>query len=142
MPGRALMQVPGTGGVDDLDLRHVPAKPRSHYWSAKRALDAGLSGLAAVALRNTLEAAAAHHGIKQGALFERIDALANVGLITKQFKDVFHRVRMIGNAGAHDSDEQVDEQTARKALLFTTQVLRNLFEIPAELAEVAPEDEE
>jgi hypothetical protein len=33
----------------------------------------------------------------------------------------------------HATDEKVDEQTARRALRFTTQVLRNLFEIPAEL---------
>jgi len=36
----------------------------------------------------------------------------------------------------------VDEKTARRALQFTTQVLRNLFEIPAELAPHSePEDE-
>lgn len=40
--------------------------------------------------------------------------------------------RVLEAVGAHAS--HVDEKTARRALQFTTQVLRNLFEIPPELA--------
>ena len=48
--------------------------------------------------------------------------------------------RVLEAVGAHAS--HVDEKTARRALQFTTQVLRNLFEIPAELAPRSePEDE-
>lgn len=49
-------------------------------------------------------------------------------------------IRRLGNLGAHATDERVDEASARRALRFTTQVLKNLFEIPGELA--APEPEE
>jgi hypothetical protein len=41
-------------------------------------------------------------------------------------------IRVLEAVGAHAS--HVDEKTARRALQFTTQVLRNLFEIPPELA--------
>jgi hypothetical protein len=40
--------------------------------------------------------------------------------------------RVLEAVGAHASD--VDEKTARRALQFTTQVLRNVFEIPPEPA--------
>lgn len=51
------------------------------------------------------------------------------------------RIRKLGNIGAHAGDEDVDEDSARQALRFTTQVLRNLFEIPAELGITYPGDE-
>ena len=49
-------------------------------------------------------------------------------------------IRVLEAVGEHAS--HVDEKTARRALQFTTQVLRNLFEIPAErAARSEPEDE-
>jgi hypothetical protein len=41
-------------------------------------------------------------------------------------------IRVLEAVGAHAS--HVDEKTARRGLQFTTQVLRNVFEIPAEPA--------
>jgi hypothetical protein len=38
-------------------------------------------------------------------------------------------IRVLEAVGAHAS--HVDKKTARRALQFTTQVLRNLFEIPS-----------
>lgn len=35
--------------------------------------------------------------------------------------------------GAHASDARIGQEAAERAMRFTTQVLRNLFEIPAEL---------
>jgi hypothetical protein len=57
--------------------------------------------------------------------------------LRKYYEDA---TRVLEAVGAHAS--HVDEKTARRALQFTTQVLRNLFEIPAELAPRSePEDE-
>jgi mannose/cellobiose epimerase-like protein (N-acyl-D-glucosamine 2-epimerase family) len=41
-------------------------------------------------------------------------------------------IRVLEAVGAHAS--HVDEKTARRALQFTTPILRNLFEIPTEPA--------
>jgi hypothetical protein len=50
-------------------------------------------------------------------------------------------IRVLEAVGTHAS--HVDEKTARRALQFTTQVLRNLFEIPAERATPSePESED
>ena len=57
--------------------------------------------------------------------------------LRKYYEDA---TRVLEAVGAHAS--HVDEKTARRALQFTTQVLRNLFEIPAEVtARSEPEDE-
>jgi len=57
--------------------------------------------------------------------------------LRKYYEDA---IRVLEAVGAHTS--QIDEKTARRPLQFTTQVLRNLFEIPPELAARSePEDE-
>jgi hypothetical protein len=120
-------------------VSQLPPDVDRYYAQAQRVLDAGVPDAAAVQLRKTLEAAAAHFEelkIKpKDTLVARIQKMIDAGLITKQFGEVLDRVRVVGNAGAHPSDEEVDEVNVRRALRFTTQVLRNLFEIPAELKE-------
>jgi hypothetical protein len=125
-------------------VNNVPQDVLDYYRGAIRVLDAGVPDAAAVQLRRTLEAAAAHFGIDSGPLIQRIKKLIEAGLITKDFGKVLDHVREVGNVGAHASDVRVDEETARRALRFTTAVLRNLFEIPAELAALeqpAPEQD-
>lgn len=121
---------------------HLPPDVARFYTDAQRVLDANVPDAAAVQLRKTLEAAAAHFAIDEGPLVERIEHLMQEGLITKQFGDVLDAVRKLGNVGAHASDVTVDEESAKMALRFTTQVLRNLFEIPEELNPTEPEESE
>ena len=49
--------------------------------------------------------------------------------VRKHYEDAIRVLEAVGGQAAH-----VDEKTARRALQYTTQVLRNVFEIPAELA--------
>jgi hypothetical protein len=123
-------------------VEHLPDDVRKYYNDAIRVLDAGVPDAAAVQLRRTLEAAAAHHEVKSGPLVQRIKKLIDAGKITSEFGDVLDHIRVVGNVGAHAGDTVVDEVTARRALRFTTQVLRNLFEIPAELKAIAPNKNE
>lgn len=120
----------------EVDVRHLPENVEHYYREAIRALDAGSPESAAVQLRRTLEAAAAHFGMSQSNLLNRVRGLIAEGLVTKQFGQVLHHVRKLGNLGAHATDERIGEHEARQALRFTTQVLRNLFEIPTELRAV------
>lgn len=131
-PPKVRSSVPGEEG-GGVDVEHLPNDVEDYYSQARRALDADLPDAAAVALRRTLEAAASHFEHDEKVLVQRIEGLISDGLITKQFGDVLHQVRKIGNIGAHASDERVTEETARQVLGFTTQILRNLFEIPAAL---------
>jgi hypothetical protein len=119
--------------ASEVQVEHLPPDVDGYHRAAIRVLEAGVPDAAAVELRRTLEAAAAHFEIEERTLVRSVQKLIDAGLITKGFGDVLHHIRQVGNIGAHASDEHVDEETARRALRFTTQVLRNLFEVPAEL---------
>jgi hypothetical protein len=133
-----LKQFPEAGA--EVNVAHLPPDVEGNYRDAIRVLEAGVPGAAAVQLRRTLEAAASHYGVTSGPLVQRIEKLIEAGNITTQFGDVLHHIRDVGNVGAHATDVNVDEETARRALRFTTQILRNLFEIPAELSAIAPDE--
>jgi uncharacterized protein (DUF2267 family) len=62
-------------------------------------------------------------GVPQACVHDR---RAGARWRTKYYEDV---IRVLEAVGAHAS--HVDKKTARRALQFTTQVLRNLFEIPS-----------
>jgi len=123
-------------------VSHLPEDVERYFSDAQRVIDAGVPDAAAVQLRRTLEAAAAHKGIKERTLVKSVQALIQGGFITQDFSRVLHHVRKVGNQGAHYTDESLDESEVQRALRFTTQVLRNLFEVPGELAELSPPNEE
>lgn len=126
---------PAGVGVD-----HLPEDVKNYLVGAVKVLDAGVPDAAAVQLRRTLEAAAAHFDVRERTLVKSIEKLIELNLITSQFGLVLNHVRKVGNIGAHASDEAVDDDEARRVLRFTLAVVRNLFEIPAELAAL-PQDE-
>lgn len=90
-----LFETEGQGGVlvlgeypepeAEARVPHLPDDVERYYRHAIRVLEAGVPEAAAVQLRKTLEAAAAHHGIKTGALVQRIQELIKKGLITPDF---------------------------------------------------------
>ncbi|MFC9619817.1 DUF4145 domain-containing protein [Streptomyces sp. NPDC056930] len=121
----------GPDGAVSID--HLPEDVERYYSDAIRVLGVGVPDAAAVQLRRTLEAAAAHFSIKEKVLMRSIEKLISDGHVTQSFGPVLHHIRAIGNVGAHASDERVDHEAAQRALRFTTQLLRNLFEVPGEL---------
>lgn len=122
-------------------VEHLPPDVAEYFDGAIRVLRAGVPAASAVQLRRTLEAAAAHHGFSTGTLVKRIKSMIEAGLVTASFGDVLHHVRTIGNQGAHATDEQLSEDQVQQALKFTIQLLRNVFEVPAELAALTQDQE-
>ncbi|GFG77917.1 DUF4145 domain-containing protein [Mycobacterium paragordonae] len=122
-------------------IRHLPEDVDRYFNDARRVLDAGVPDAAAVQLRRTLEAAAAHFEVQGRNLVGRIRSLIEQGFVTRQFGEALHDIRMVGNLGAHATDQRVDEAAAQRVMNFTTLLLRNLFEVPGELLAAAPEAE-
>jgi Domain of unknown function (DUF4145) len=118
---------------------HLPEDVATFLSGSIRVLDAGVPDGAAVQLRKTLEAAAAHRGIKERTLVASIEKLIEEGMITRDFGKAVHHIRKIGNIGAHYTDERLDRTEAERALKFTVEVLRNLFEVPGELEQIQAE---
>jgi hypothetical protein len=123
-------------------VEHLPDDVSRYFADAQRVMAAGVPDAAAVQLRRTLEAAAAHKGIRERNLMSSIREMINQQLVTKDFEGLLHHVRKIGNIGAHYTDETLTNEEVERVLRFTTQILRNLFEVPGELdalkAEEAP----
>lgn len=147
-PNAVIRVFPEPDGVADSQIDHLPNDVEEYYQDAARVMEAGVPDAAAVQLRRTLEAAAAHfedadgNQIDNGPLVSRIERLIAAGFLTSQFGQALHHVRQVGNVGAHASDERIDSQQALLAYSFTTQTLRNLFEVPGELGAIAGEDEQ
>lgn len=120
-------------------IDHLPDDVQRFFDDALRVMDAGVPDAAAVQLRRTLEAAAAKKDIQKQRLVDAVQEMIKQGLVTKDFGEVLTHVRKLGNLGAHYSDEKLTEAEVQRALRFTTQVLRNLFEVPGELAQLQGE---
>lgn len=114
-------------------IEHLPEAVEEYFRNAMIVLAAGVPSAAAVELRRTLEAAAAHVGISNGRLVEQVQKLIDENLITRQFSGALDHVRKIGNAGAHHTDDRLSVEDVELAARFTEQLLRNLFEVPGEL---------
>lgn len=116
-------------------VRHLPENIASYLSSSVRVLQAGVPDAAAVQLRRTLEAAAAAKGVAdpKKPLVHSIQKLIENGHVTRDFAEALGHVRKVGNQGAHYTDEQLNSSDVERALLFTVQFLRNLFEVPGEL---------
>lgn len=123
--------VPNT--VNSTDVKHLPTDVAEYYNNALTVLNAGVPSSAAVELRRTLEAAAKHNDITVTPLVKAIEKMVEEGLVAKSFSSVLGHIRKIGNQGAYAADENLSENEVRVALNFTTQILRNLFEVPKEL---------
>lgn len=115
------------------EIAHLPEDVGGFFRDAAVVLGAGVPDAAAVQLRKTLEAAAAHKGIRERTLVQSIQKLIEGGAVTVDFSEVLHYVRKLGNLGAHYTDEKLTEDDVERALRFTAQLLRNLFEVPGEL---------
>jgi hypothetical protein len=115
---------------------HLPEDVAAYLSGAIRILDAGVPDGSAVQLRKTLEAAAAHRGIRERSLVSSIEKLVEEGMITRDFGKAVHHIRKVGNIGAHYTDERISQPEAEQALRFTVEVLRNLLEVPGELEKI------
>ncbi|WP_250791847.1 DUF4145 domain-containing protein [Micromonospora phytophila] len=127
-----MKQVPEDGNRAH-EIAHLPEDVEGFFRDAEVVLGAGVPDAAAVQLRKTLEAAAAHKGIRERTLVQSIQKLIEDGAVTVDFSEVLHYVRKLGNLGAHFTDEKLTEDDVQRALRFTAQLLRNLFEVPGEL---------
>jgi hypothetical protein len=120
-------------------VAHLPDDVDRYFSDAAKILRAGVPDAAAVQLRRTLEAAAAHYKIDERTLVKSIEKLIEQGHVTKSFGGALHHIRQVGNVGAHASDERLDDATVQRAFRFTAALLRDLFEVPAELAALQAE---
>lgn len=84
--------------------------------------------------RAVIEATAKDKGITSGRLVDKIDKMAEQGLIRQGIAVAAHEVRYLGNDMAHgDFATEVAEVDAEDALTIMADVLREVFQSPAQI---------
>jgi hypothetical protein len=113
----------------------VPVQIAEVFQEAVRAAHAECPRAAAVMARRTLEAIAAEKGETTGVLADRLKKLAANGVLQPTLAEWAKEVRLVGNASAHfDPIESVSKKDAEQLNAFVRELLRYLYELPAELA--------
>jgi hypothetical protein len=113
----------------------VPVAIAEAFKEAARALAADCPRAAAVMARRTLEAIADEKGQTTGTLAQRLDGLAKSGLLHPSLTEWTKEVRLVGNSGAHfDPLSPVERHDADELVTFIREVLKYLYELPANLA--------
>jgi hypothetical protein len=113
----------------------IPAEIASAYAEAMAALYANCPRASAVMARRTLEAITVDKGETNGNLATRLRALATKGVLHPSLADWAQEVRLVGNSGAHyDVIHHVSFDDARQLVNFVRELLRYLYELPADLA--------
>lgn len=112
----------------------VPSEIADALAEAATALAAGCYRASAVMARRTLEAVTVDQGQTSGTLAARLTALSSSGVLQPTLGDWAREVRLVGNTGAHfDPIETVQREDAEQLLSFVQELLRYLYELPAEL---------
>ncbi len=113
----------------------LPGQIASAFLEAVKSFHAGCYRASVVMARRTVEAIAADKGETDGILKDRLKRLASTQRIDPSLEKWSHEVRLIGNVGAHfDPIEDVSEEDADDMIGFVRELLRFLYEIPAEVA--------
>jgi len=113
----------------------VPPPIAETFVEATTALQANCPRAAAVMARRSLEAIAVDKGECRGSLSERLKRLADSGVLLPDLADWANEVRLVGNAGAHfDPINAVGPTDVRQLLAFLRELMRYLYELPAELS--------
>lgn len=112
----------------------VPAQVGQALAEATMALAANCPRASAVMARRTLEAITVEQGETTGTLAERLGNLADRSVLHPTLAEWAKEIRLIGNVGAHfDPIDTVTRDDAQKLLSFVQELLRHLYELPAEL---------
>ena len=112
----------------------IPEEIASAFAEAASTLYARCPRATVVMARRTLEAVTADKGETQGSLAACLSALAVKGILQPELAEWAREIRLIGNTGAHyDPLNKASLEDARDLMNFLRELLRYLYEMPAEL---------
>lgn len=123
--------------------RHLPDSINGFFLQAARSLEGRNYDAAGMMCRKVLDIAVKRlKPDASGKLFQRIESLAQEGLITVDLKDWAHIIRDDGNDAAHE-EEPTTPAKAKELLDFTELFLMYTFTMPGMVGErKQPRDEE
>lgn len=112
----------------------IPKEIADVFCEASMSLFANCPRASVVMSRRTLEAITVDKGETSGTLAERLLNLNKKGILHSTLSEWAKEVRLIGNIGAHfDPIEKINLDDAKQLLTFIRELLKYLYELPAEL---------
>ena len=128
--------------IDMDDLHLIPNKCREIYKETNFSLEHKFNLLGAVGLRILTEAICLDQIIKKeikasenDSLFNKIDLLAEEGILSQDSKDILHAIRTIGNESAHQIEQQPIELLTL-AFNILEDLLKTLYIYPKEFKKI------
>jgi len=111
--------------------RVLPAdapEPVTRSWDqALKSFNAALYEPAAIMCRRCLEAVCLEFKAPGGKLYQKLNSLAQSGIIDAKLGEWAHSVRAVGNDAAHDPNVSLSKEDARDAIDFTEALLLYVF---------------
>jgi Domain of unknown function (DUF4145) len=86
--------------------------------------------------RATVEATAKDKGFTRGSLEEKINELAEAGLISTTTRDAAHEIRFAGNEAAHGDIEPISVEEAAEIAELMDAILHRVYQEPAKIARI------
>lgn len=122
------------GKPDDSVSTHVPASIASDFSEALRCFWVRSYKATVAMCRRSVEASCADLKAKGKNLKDKIDGLANEGIITEPLKRMAHRVRLTANEELHGKADDLDEFSEKEAEAILTCVreyFHHVYVMPA-----------
>ncbi|WP_158827666.1 DUF4145 domain-containing protein [Streptomyces sp. NRRL S-118] len=113
----------------------VPTSIAREMVEARACFDANLYTAAAVMVRRTLEGMCIDQGTQKKALFQALQELRDNGKIEGRLFDWAQALRVLGNQGAHFSEESVSREDAADALSLAEALLNYIYVFTAKYEE-------
>lgn len=114
-----------TAPIPDL----VPEGIVSEYREAELCASVGAWRAASALLRSSLEKTLEANGFKKGNLYNRIEAAAKVGVITKSRANKAHDdIRVLGNDVLHDEWKEITSEEVSLSHKYTQRILEDLYD--------------
>ena len=111
----------------------IPEDIASVYGEATTAFYAGAYRACAIMLRSTLEAITVNLGETTGVLAKRLERLSERNVLQPVLFDWSKEVRLLGNQSTHNSADPISKDDAKQLLDFIRELMKYIFEMPAEL---------
>jgi hypothetical protein len=116
-------------------IQDIPESISAILQEAKTCYSAQCYRASAVLSRRTLEAIIADKGATEKSLYLGIKKMRDLEIIDKSLNEWATEIRLIGNSGAHfDPMEKVEKIDAEKVIMFTEELIKYIYILPAEIA--------
>ncbi|MBU3751428.1 MAG: DUF4145 domain-containing protein [Mycobacterium sp.] len=122
--------------TDTADYPHVPEHIADAAKEAYESDSCQHYRGAIMLVRAVIEATAKDHGITEGSLYSKIEAMAAAGLIRPVIKDAAHGVRELGNEMAHgDFVDPISAEESGLIIRLMAEILNDVYQSPRAIAQ-------